>query len=812
LVGQFLPNFEVVYLQNFYFLFFYFTNNLQDASNRKDENGVRGRKRKSVAPGIHQRNQQENQPEKEQQKKRRTDAPQEEVEQWKAVTQETGWDEPACLSHKLTFPKRCDATKKLDVLATHLKRLRAVGWSLYQEKCDYEAEIGKVRHQLAIEREARASDDKTAKEAQHAASQRLSDLENTIDDAEQKIKRLNCELEAANALAQETDRALKEAEVERQQALGQVAAQKITIDGLTQRLTTAEQSVSESQRYNAQLQDYNTKVHADLAAANDQLDAARQEKAFLAEETAVLRGKVTALGDSLSALQSISDGAEAARLAATEELARLRAALAAETANKDNLVDELRRVRTENDDLRQQVDRFRAATGKELAALEAEREASAVLASRTEAQAAALGALQDQLALVKEQKMAAEARVDVLTSENRTLNAKLAEFESLYASAEQRLRDAEVLRRRLHNTILELKGNVRVFCRIRPRLSCPSAVVDSSSEAVTDIRDGDLVGRGVKIVMNNQKTMQFTYDRVFNCSSTQEEVFEEVSALVQSALDGYHVCIFAYGQTNSGKTYTMLGGGTHPEQAGIIPRALKQLFVKAQGAAAQGWTYEMHAAMLEIYNEEIRDLVGNGPPPGKKHTILNGPGEGVGEKANEKSYGMVTYLEWVPVKDVTSVDLLLRKATAHRAVGATACNEQSSRSHMVFMLQVQGVNEATGQRSSGALNLVDLAGSERIGKSEVAGARLKETQAINKSLSALGDVIAALGQRESHVPYRNSKLTHLLQRSLGGAGKALMLCTVSPTEENAAETLCTLRFAAKVNATEIGTARRNVTY
>lgn len=728
------------------------------------------------------------------------------------MTQETGWDEPACLSHKLTFPKRCDATKKLDVLATHLKRLRAVGWSLYQENCDYEAEIDKVRHQLAIEKEARASDDKTAKEAQQAASQRLSDLENTLDDAEQKIKRLNCELEAANALAQETDEALKEAELERQQALSQVAAQHSTIDGLTQRLATAEQSVSESQRYNAQLQDYNTKVHADLAAANDQLDAARQEKAFLAEETAVLRGKVTALGDSLSALQSISDGAEAARLAATEELARLRAALAAETANKDNLVEDLGRIRTENDDLRQQVDRFRAATGKELAALEAEREASAVLASRTEAQAAALGALQDQLALVKEQKMAAEARVDVLSSENRTLNAKLAEFESLYASAEQRLRDAEVLRRRLHNTILELKGNVRVFCRIRPRTqSSPCAVADSSSEAVTDIRDGDLVGRGVKIVMNNQKTMQFTYDRVFNCSSTQEEVFEEVSALVQSALDGYHVCVFAYGQTNSGKTYTMLGGGT-PEQAGIIPRALKQLFVAAKGAAAQGWTYEMHAAMLEIYNEEIRDLVGNGPPPGKKHTILNGPAEGGGEKANESSYGMVTYLEWVPVQDVNSVDLLLRRATAHRAVGATACNEQSSRSHMVFMLQVHGVNEATGQRSSGALNLVDLAGSERIGKSEVAGARLKETQAINKSLSALGDVIAALGQRESHVPYRNSKLTHLLQRSLGGAGKALMLCTVSPTEENAAETLCTLRFAAKVNATEIGTARRNVTY
>lgn len=777
-------------------------------SNTRDENGARGRKRKSVAPNV-QQNQKPKQPEVEQQrdKRNKTDAPVEEVDQWKAVAQETGWDEPTCLSHKLTFPKRCDATKKLDVLATHLKRLRAVGWSLYQEKSAYEAEMQQLRHQLSIEQEERSSDAKLAEEEQQAASKRLSDLQNNLDDAEQKIIGLNCELESANALLQEMEGLLKDSEHERQQALSQVAAQQVTIDGLAQRLTTAEQSVTESQRYNAQLQDYNTKVHADLAAANDLLDAARQEKAFLAEETAVLRGKVTALGDSLSALQSISDGAEAARLAVTEELARLKAALAAETANRDSLVEDLARIRADNDELRQQVDRFRAATGKELAALEAEREATAALASRTEAQAAALGALQDQLALVKEQKLAAEARVDVLTSENRSLNARLAEFESLYASAEQRLRDAEALRRRLHNTILELKGNVRVFCRIRPRLS-------TGPEAVTEIKDGELMGRGVSIV-TNQKTMQFTYDRVFGPASRQEEVFEEVSALVQSALDGYHVCIFAYGQTNSGKTYTMLGGPA-PEQAGIIPRALKQLFVEAQGAAAQGWTYEMQVAMLEIYNEEIRDLVGNGPPPGKKHTIINGPTEGVtdkaGDKTGEKSYGVVTYLEWVPVEGVAEVDALLRRSTGHRAVGATACNEQSSRSHMVFMLQVQGSNEVTGQRTSGALNLVDLAGSERIGKSEVAGARLKETQAINKSLSALGDVIAALGQRESHVPYRNSKLTHLLQRSLGGAGKALMLCNVSPTEENAAETLCTLRFAAKVNATEIGTARRNITY
>lgn len=333
----------------------------------------------------------------------------------------------------------------------------------------------------------------------------------------------------------------------------------------------------------------------------------------------------------------------------------------------------------------------------------------------------------------------------------------------------------------------------------------------------------------------------FTFDRTFGPASTQEDVFDEVSMLVQSALDGYRVSIFAYGQTGSGKTHTMIGD---PNDEGIIPRSVRQIFETAEKDSERGWRFAMKAvgryycccpttrstvdlevdristlpltppfssfvrslarqAMLEIYNEELKDLLGNALPDGKKHTISSSD---TGEAAGVD----VSYLEWFNVGSSEDVDRLLSKANKVRSVGATAMNAQSSRSHMVFMLAIDGTNAATGQKLSGALNLIDLAGSERVDKSEVTGSRLKETTSINKSLSALGDVISALGSKDGHVPYRNSKLTFLLQNSLAGSGKCLMLCNVGPSASAAPESLCTLRFASKVNATNIGTARKHI--
>ncbi|KDD71705.1 kinesin, partial [Helicosporidium sp. ATCC 50920] len=156
---------------------------------------------------------------------------------------------------------------------------------------------------------------------------------------------------------------------------------------------------------------------------------------------------------------------------------------------------------------------------------------------------------------------------------------------------------------------------------------------------------------------------------------------------------------------------------------------------------------------------------------------------------------------------------LIRRAASARAVESTAMNASSSRSHSVFMLYITGEHAATGTLLHGSLNLVDLAGSERLARSMVEGQRQKEACSINKSLSALGDVFAALSSKSAHVPYRNSKLTHLLQPCLGGTGKTLMFVNVNPEPDSAGETLCTLRFAAKVNACETaskGGAQRHV--
>ncbi|KIY98787.1 Kinesin-1 [Monoraphidium neglectum] len=235
------------------------------------------------------------------------------------------------------------------------------------------------------------------------------------------------------------------------------------------------------------------------------------------------------------------------------------------------------------------------------------------------------------------------------------------------------------------------------------------------------------------------------------------------------------------------------------EQRGIIPRAIQQIFASSRQLTAQGWAFTMQASMLEIYNEEYKDLLARKAAT-KKHNVVH--------DANGTTN--VSDLTLVDVNTPEAVDALLARAMEKRSVGCTQMNEQSSRSHMVFTLRIDGVNASSQLKVAGVLNLIDLAGSERIKESGATGQRLKEAQNINKSLSALGDVIFSLANKESHVPFRNSKLTWLLQPSLGGDAKTLMFVNVSPASEYANESLCSLRFASKVNACEIGVARRNV--
>ncbi|KAG0633007.1 P-loop containing nucleoside triphosphate hydrolase protein [Tuber brumale] len=402
---------------------------------------------------------------------------------------------------------------------------------------------------------------------------------------------------------------------------------------------------------------------------------------------------------------------------------------------------------------------------------------------------------------------ALRARVEVLESDGRAqannyveLEEKLRQSYEETRISQEKLRAEETLRRKLHNQVQELKGNIRVFCRVRPTLpSEPETPADIRfPNAGGESREIEVMGATEKSAMGNvvTKNYPFQFDKVFGPTAHNPDVFEEISQLVQSALDGYNVCIFCYGQTGSGKTYTM------SSEDGMIPRAVHQIYATAKELEEKGWSYKMEGSFVEVYNENINDLLGQADDfDKKKHEIRHDPKE---------LKTTITDINTVTLDNPAKVESILRRASQTRSVAATKANERSSRSHSVFILKLIGLNSVTGERSEGTLNLVDLAGSERLSHSQSTGERLKETQNINRSLSCLGDVIAALGNgREgSHVPYRNSKLTYLLQYSLGGNSKCLMFVMVSPMQAHLNETLTSLKFATKVNNTSIGTAKR----
>ncbi|KAL2000287.1 hypothetical protein VTN02DRAFT_3308 [Thermoascus thermophilus] len=402
---------------------------------------------------------------------------------------------------------------------------------------------------------------------------------------------------------------------------------------------------------------------------------------------------------------------------------------------------------------------------------------------------------------------ALKARIEFLESGSKEqseaferLNQQLMNALAETNDAKEKLRREETLRRKLHNQVQELKGNIRVFCRVRPSLETEASQTAQIQfpDETSDCREISVLGPEEKSSLGNitRKNNVFSFDRVFGPSTPNADVFEEISQLVQSALDGYNVCIFCYGQTGSGKTYTM------SSEDGMIPRAVHQIYDTAKNLEEKGWRYTMEGNFVEVYNENLNDLLGKAEEfDKKKHEIRHDM---------QRCKTTITDVTTVTLDSPAMVESILRRAATNRSVAATKANERSSRSHSVFILRLIGENHITGERSEGTLNLVDLAGSERLSHSGATGERLKETQNINRSLSCLGDVISALGQGKEggHIPYRNSKLTYLLQFSLGGNSKTLMFVMVSPLQAHLGETLTSLKFATKVHNTHIGTAKR----
>jgi len=337
-----------------------------------------------------------------------------------------------------------------------------------------------------------------------------------------------------------------------------------------------------------------------------------------------------------------------------------------------------------------------------------------------------------------------------------------------------------VLRKKYYNMVEDMKGKIRVYCRVRPLSSTEKQ--NGNKNAVHSPDDYT-----VKVEDNRRDLKEFQFDQIFTKDHTQENVFEDTYTLVQSAIDGYNVCIFAYGQTGSGKTYTMIGDSDR-KYPGIAPRAFQRIFEVIE-SGKQKFSFQVSCYMMELYNDKLIDLLlsqKGGEPPR------------LDIKKDQK--GMVFVLGATVLSADSSDDLekIFNKGSESRHVASTKMNSESSRSHLIIGVVVESTNLTTGAVTRGKLSLVDLAGSERVGKTGATATQLKEANSINKSLSALGDVISALSSEQSFIPYRNNKLTMLMQDSLGGNAKTLMFVNISPADYNAAESIISLTYAARV--------------
>ncbi|CAD8140294.1 unnamed protein product [Paramecium octaurelia] len=346
--------------------------------------------------------------------------------------------------------------------------------------------------------------------------------------------------------------------------------------------------------------------------------------------------------------------------------------------------------------------------------------------------------------------------------------------------------------------------NLRVVIRVRPPMareikdgkfiSTVQAAPDNQQLCIFDYHAIELVpDEDLEAFVQNPANYtihQFTFDYVYDQESTQVEVYETTAALsVDSTLQGYNSTIMAYGQTGTGKTYTMHGFSFTPnsDQLGIIPRSLHSIFTHIQMKSNSSTTFMVRASYLQIYNESISDLLR------PDHQQLN-------IREDKKRGVFVENLSEWAVRSPPEIYQLMRRGNSKRVTASTRMNDTSSRSHAVFIITVEQIEETPeGKRAKvGKLNLVDLAGSERVRVTGATGIRLEESKKINQSLSALGNVIAALTelkQPKSHIPYRDSKITRLLEDSLGGNCKTTFMAMISPAIDAFSESLSTLKFA-----------------
>ena len=371
--------------------------------------------------------------------------------------------------------------------------------------------------------------------------------------------------------------------------------------------------------------------------------------------------------------------------------------------------------------------------------------------------------------------------LDNLKKINSDLSEKINYLTKIIQYQTQLHTDIQDYKNQTNNEYQEAKGNVRVFCRIRPPLTKELTKKQINIEYRGDnslIRNGEkktsYIGRdGV-----HQDIEQFQFNRIFKQEDTQEEVFEEVSPLIQSSLDGFNINIFAYGQTGSGKTFTMEGDLSSPEKYGIVPRAVDKIFkVFVEELNGIGWDMKFFLSVCEIYNKKTRDLLA------------------------EKNVEKTEELKEMEIKSLKEWNENFGQIGQRRKVAETKMNMESSRSHLIFKIKIHLHNTKSQEDRFGSLNLIDLAGSERVDKSTVSEERFKESIEINSSLTHLKSVFEAMkSKHDKFVPFHNTPLTDVLKDCLSGDNsKTLMFVNISPLLDSFKESTCSLKFATDVN-------------
>ena len=509
-------------------------------------------------------------------------------------------------------------------------------------------------------------------------------------------------------------------------------------------------------------------ARSEAAAAKEEAGREAREAAEARAREAAVRADVGSLRQELEALKAGESKAESRALAesasAAEAAASLEAALARCAAAEAALGEAKAKAKADKDKLKRnamsQFDELKAKALEEIELVRGAGESKAAALSQELAAAQAqAAAAQAQAAAAQAEAAAAKGGMAPVARKCARSTASLRQSFAAFASSvraglggvqaelvqgsaslvgavrralegqsdlEERYKKEMRERRRLFNLVQELRGNIRVYCRVRPISEAERGA--GEVEAVGFPAEGELC-----ITSSKRAVKAFEFDQVFQPSVATEAVYREVEGLVQCTLDGYNVCIFAYGQTGSGKTFTMEGNASNP---GINYRSLDSLFALRDERSREGWAFDIRVSLLEIYNEDILDMLAE-----------RGTGQGALKPRESKEGMIVPGLIKESVQGREDVVAIMRRGYKNRTTFATNMNEHSSRSHAMLSVYVQSTNALSGVVQMGKLHLVDLAGSERLSRSGAAGERLKEAQAINTSLSALGDVIMARAQK-----------------------------------------------------------------